>query len=41
MPKPMTRKQMHTQRHNAAVDAMEQVAASFNKQIRSFKARPE
>jgi len=32
-------KAMHVKRHNAAVDAMEQVAASFNEQIRSYKAR--
>jgi hypothetical protein len=30
---------MHVKRHNAAVDAMEKVAASFNEQIRSYKAR--
>jgi len=34
-------KQMHIKRHNAAVDAMEQLAASFNKEIQAFKARPE
>ena len=32
-------KAMHVKRHNAAVDAMEQVAASFNEQIRAYKAR--
>lgn len=30
---------MHVKRHNAAVEAMEKVAASFNEQIRSYKAR--
>ena len=34
-------KALHTQRHNAAVEAMEQVAASFNEQIRAFKERDE
>ncbi len=32
-------KAMHVKRHNAAVEAMEQVAASFNEQIRAYKAR--
>lgn len=32
-------KAMHVKRHNAAVEAMEKVAASFNEQIRSYKAR--
>ena len=32
-------KAMHVKRHNAAIDAMEKVAASFNEQIRSYKAR--
>jgi hypothetical protein len=31
-------KSLHTKRHNAAVDAMETVAADFNEQIRAFKA---
>ncbi len=30
---------MHVKKHNAAVDAMEQVAANFNEQIRAFKAK--
>lgn len=30
---------MHVKRHNAAVEAMEKVAASFNEQIRSYKSR--
>ncbi|MFW2403853.1 MAG: hypothetical protein ACN4GT_03730 [Gammaproteobacteria bacterium] len=29
--------QMHTQRHNAAVDEMEKVAADFNEQVRAYK----
>lgn len=29
--------QMHTTRHNAAVDAMEKVAAEFNEQVRAYK----
>src|SRR5690606_5406058 len=28
---------MHAKRHNAAVDAMEAVAARFNEQVRAFK----
>ena len=34
-------KAMHVKRHNAAVAAMEKVAASFNEQIRSYKARAD
>jgi hypothetical protein len=30
-------KQLHLQRHNAAVDAMEAMAAKFNEQIRAYK----
>ena len=30
-------KALHVQRHNAAVDAMESVAAQFNEQIRAYK----
>jgi hypothetical protein len=30
-------KQLHVQRHNSAVDAMEAMAASFNEQIRAYK----
>ena len=30
-------KALHLQRHNAAVDTMEAVAAQFNEQIRAFK----
>jgi hypothetical protein len=29
---------MHVQRHNAAIDAMENVANNFNDQIRAYKA---
>ncbi|RMF97873.1 MAG: hypothetical protein D6727_04500 [Gammaproteobacteria bacterium] len=29
---------LHVSRHNAAVDAMEQVAAQFNEQIRAYKS---
>ena len=29
--------QVHNQRHNAAVDEMEQVAADFNEQVRAYK----
>lgn len=29
--------QLHNQRHNAAVDEMEQVAADFNEQVRAYK----
>ncbi|MBT8443547.1 MAG: hypothetical protein HKN81_11370 [Gammaproteobacteria bacterium] len=29
--------QMHNQRHNAAVDEMESVAADFNEQVRAYK----
>ena len=29
---------LHVSRHNAAVDAMEKVATSFNEQIREYKA---
>lgn len=29
--------QMHNQRHNAAVDEMEAVAAEFNEQVRAYK----
>lgn len=32
-------KLLHVKRHNAAVDAMEQLANNFNEQIRAFKAR--
>ena len=31
-------KTLHAKRHNAAVDAMESVAARFNEQVRAFKA---
>lgn len=31
-------KTLHAKRHNAAVDAMEGVAARFNEQVRAFKA---
>jgi hypothetical protein len=30
-------KVLHVQRHNAAVDAMEKVAAKFNEEIRAYK----
>jgi hypothetical protein len=30
-------KQIHVQRHNAAVDAMEETAAKFNEQVRAYK----
>jgi hypothetical protein len=30
-------KQLHVQRHNAAIDQMETVAAKFNEQIRAYK----
>jgi hypothetical protein len=29
---------IHTKRHNAAVDALEQTAARFNEQVKTFKA---
>lgn len=29
--------QLHNQRHNAAVDEMEKVAAEFNEQVRAYK----
>lgn len=29
--------QMHNQRHNAAVDEMEKIAAAFNEQVRAYK----
>lgn len=29
--------QLHTQRHNAAVDQMEKIAAEFNDQVRAYK----
>lgn len=29
--------QLHNQRHNAAVDEMEKVAADFNEQVRAYK----
>jgi len=32
-------KAIHTKRHNAAVDALEQQAARFNEQVKVFKAR--
>lgn len=32
-------KAIHTKRHNAAVDALEQNAARFNEQVKTFKAR--
>lgn len=32
-------KAIHTKRHNAAVDALEQNAAHFNEQVKTFKAR--
>jgi len=31
--------QMHNQRHNAAVDEMENVAADFNEQVRAYKTQ--
>ena len=31
-------RQLHVDRHNAAVEAMEQVANAFNEQIRAYKA---
>ena len=30
-------RKLHSQRHNAAVDQMERVAADFNEQVRAFK----
>jgi len=30
---------IHTKRHNAAVDALEQTANRFNEQVKTFKAR--
>jgi hypothetical protein len=30
---------IHTKRHNAAVDALEQTAARFNEQVKTFKSR--
>ena len=32
-------KAIHTKRHNAAVEALEQTAARFNEQVKTFKAR--
>lgn len=32
-------KAIHTKRHNAAVEALEQQAARFNEQVKTFKAR--
>lgn len=32
-------KAIHTKRHNAAVEALEQHAARFNEQVKTFKAR--
>jgi hypothetical protein len=32
-------KAIHTKRHNAAVEALEQQAARFNEQVKVFKAR--
>jgi hypothetical protein len=32
-------KAIHNKRHNAAVDALEQTAARFNEQVKTFKAR--
>ncbi|HEX4974092.1 MAG TPA: hypothetical protein VFV69_23835 [Steroidobacteraceae bacterium] len=32
-------KAIHTKRHNAAVEALEQNAARFNEQVKTFKAR--
>lgn len=32
-------KAIHTKRHNAAVDALEQQAARFNEQVKVFKSR--
>ena len=32
-------KAIHTKRHNAAVEALEQHAARFNEQVKAFKAR--
>ncbi len=35
------REALHVKRHNAAVEAMEGVAARFNEQVRAYKARSE
>lgn len=32
-------RQIHAKRHNAAVDAMNELAARFNEQVRAFKAQ--
>ena len=32
-------KAIHTKRHNAAVEALEQTASRFNEQVKTFKAR--
>jgi hypothetical protein len=32
-------KAIHTKRHNAAVEALEQHAARFNEQVKTFKSR--
>lgn len=35
------REALHVKRHNAAVEAMEGLAARFNEQVRAYKARSE
>ena len=32
-----TERSLHTQRHNEAVERMEQIAAEFNRQVRAYK----
>jgi hypothetical protein len=32
-------KSLHVKRHNSAVDAMNEIAARFNEQVRAFKAQ--